>query len=92
MLASLAPVYIGNFRLQQYLRQVARETSLPDAKKPDASLKQNIAARAHDLGLPVGSDDVQITHTGASIRLELSYKVQMHLMLYQVDLHFHDHA
>jgi hypothetical protein len=92
VLASLAPVYIGNYRLQQYLRQVAIESARPDANRPDASLKQNIAARAHDLGLPVGSDDVQITHTGAKLRLELSYKVQMHLMLYQVDLHFHDHA
>ena len=80
VLASLAPVYINNFRLQQYLREIARQSSTPNATLPDAKLKQNVAARAHNLGLPLGPDDLQITRTGAQIRLDLSYKVQMHLM------------
>lgn len=84
VLASLAPVYLENYRLQQYLREVTRTPSTPDE-----TVKTEVMARVHQLGLPVAPDDIAITRPNGRLRLEIKYKVQMHLTLYQVDLHFH---
>lgn len=84
VLASLAPVYLENYRLQQYLREVTRTPSTPDE-----TVKTEVIARVHQLGLPVVPEDIAITRPNGKLRLEVKYKVQMHLTLYQVDLHFH---
>jgi hypothetical protein len=90
VLASLTPVYLENFRLQQYLRDVVRASGALGTS--DDAVRGEVLGRAHALNLPVSGDEIEITHLQGKIRLDIKYAVQMHLTLYQVDLHFHPSA
>ena len=87
VLLSLAPVYLENFRLQQYFRTVAGE-----ADAGDEALRSQVVARARDQGLPLTPGEVRIARAGGKLRLEARYAVEMDFPLYQVDLHFHPAA
>ena len=86
VLASLAPVYVEDLRLRQYLREIVRTAA------PDDTVRGEVLGRARQLDLPVLPGEVDITHPGGKLRIEIKYAVQMHLTLYQVDLHFHPSA
>jgi hypothetical protein len=81
----LAPVYIDNYRLRGYVRDLAATPSA--ATTPDDGLRAEVLDRARQLDLPVRSGDITITHTGGKPHLDMKYKVKMDLALYQVDLH-----
>jgi hypothetical protein len=83
ILLTLAPVYFDNYQLGQYLRQLA---SYPNA--PDETFRAAVLKRARQLDLPVGPDNIQITHLQGRLQLHTKYAVQMDFPLYQVDLHF----
>lgn len=84
ILAALAPVYLENYRLSQYVKQLARG---PDAM--DDALRAAVVARARQLDLPVQSGDIQVTRNNGRLDLQTRYAVQVDFPLYQVDLHFH---
>lgn len=86
VLLALAPVYLRNYQLQQYLRQVA--AIRPATVEPDEQITLGIITRAHDLDLPVQTGDIQLKHDDGKLGIELTYKVQKDFGLYQVDLHF----
>ena len=86
VLLSLAPIYVENYELGQYIHTLAAEPST--AAAPDEILRPKILARARQLGLPVHPGDVQITHAGGKVRLLTKYKVQKDLVLSRLDLHF----
>jgi hypothetical protein len=90
ILLALAPVYVEDYRLGQYIRSLTRG---PDfGATPDETLRSAVLARARRLNLPVQPGDVRISHTNGRIQLQLTCKVQMDFPLYQVDLHFHHSA
>lgn len=84
VLISLAPVYLENYRLGQFVKQLAHSPA-----STDDSVRAAVLSRARQLDLPVDSADVQITHASGKLRIETKYAVQMDFPLYQVDLHFH---
>ncbi len=90
VLASLAPVYLENYRLQQYMRNLTQGSV--SSAVPDEKVRADVLSRAQSLDLPVLPGEIQITHPNGRLRLEIKYAVQMHLGLYQVDLHFHPSA
>ncbi len=87
VLLSLMPVYLENYQLGQFVKQLARG---PNA--PDDTMRTAVLNRARQLDLPVDPGDVAITHSEGKSRIETKYKVQMDFLLYQVDLHFHASA
>jgi hypothetical protein len=90
VLISLAPVYFENFRLQQFVGDLAGRS---DSKTtPDDALRTTVLDRAHQLELPVAPGDVHITHPDGKLHLDMKYAVQKNFRLYQVDLHFHPGA
>lgn len=79
----LAPVYVDNFRLRGYERELA---AAPAASAiSDDALRGEVLSRAQELDLPVRAGDVKITRDGAKPHIETVYKVKM--TLYPVDLH-----
>jgi hypothetical protein len=90
VLLSLAPVYVENYRLGQFIRTLAAEPGV--AAAPDESLRPRIVERARELELPVHPEDVQITHAAGRARLLAKYKVQKDLVVAHLDLHFHPEA
>jgi hypothetical protein len=85
VLISLAPVYIENFRLRQYVRTLTRGNSA--AAMTDEALRAAVLTRAKQLNLPVAVDDIHITRDNGKPRVNLRYAVQIDFPLYQVDLH-----
>src|SRR5712671_188411 len=73
VLLSLAPVYLEDFRLQQFVRDLAAR---PDSKTTaDDALRTTVLDRAHQLELPVAPDDVHITHPDGKLHLDMKYAV-----------------
>ena len=87
VLAALAPVYFEDYQLGQYMQSVARAANVQDE-----AVKAEVLARAHQLDLPVRSEDLQISHPAGKLDLQMKYAVQMDFSLYQVDVHFHHSA
>ena len=85
VLVSIAPVYIENYRLRQYIRTLTRAESA--AAMTDDVLRGAVLARAKQLDLPVAAEDVRITRQDGKPRVQLRYAVQIDFPLYQVDLH-----
>ncbi len=81
----LAPVYIDNYRLRSYVRELA--ASPGSSAQSDDALRSEVVARARQLDLPVAPDDVHVTRQSGKPRLDMAYKVKMEFALYQVDLH-----
>jgi hypothetical protein len=85
ILAFLAPVYVDNFRLREYVRDLTAQSEA--AAESDDQLRAEVLDRAHRLDLPVQGADIHIIHNGTRPHVEMRYKVRMDLALYQVDLH-----
>lgn len=80
ILGLLAPTYIENYRLSRYVRSL----SPADA---DETLRTEAVTRAHQLGLPLQTNDIEITRASGKPQLHSHYKVKFDLWLYPVDLH-----
>jgi hypothetical protein len=85
VLVSIAPVYIENFQLRQYIRTLTRGEG--SAAVTDEALRAAVLMRAKQLDLPVAAEDVRITRQGGKPHVDLRYAVQIDFPLYQVDLH-----
>ena len=90
VLLSLAPIYVENYRLTQFIHHLADEPNAASA--PDSMLRPRILERARQLDLPVHPEDIQVTHRGGKMQLLTKYKVQKDLVLSHLDLHFHPEA
>jgi hypothetical protein len=79
----LAPVYIDNYRLRGYVRQLAAQPAA--STESDDALRAEVLDRAHRLDLPVLPADIKITRASGKPHVETTYKVKM--TFYPVDLH-----
>ncbi len=81
------PPYVGNYELQDHIRQLCIEAAA--APRPPAAddLRNNVVKFAQDQGLPVSPDNVKVTVAG-KISIELDYSVPVDLKVYTVVLHF----
>ncbi len=84
--ARLVPVYVNNFRLQQFLEETAQHKASIEA--PDDLIRVQVVNEAARLGLPVRADQVRVRRAPGKIRIEVLYIVPVDLPLYTVDLHF----
>ena len=79
VIAMLVPFFLENAQLTHYVR------SLPAADS-DERIRSEIVNRAHSLGLPVESTDIEIKRNGTRLELRTRYVVR-NLSFYPVDLH-----
>jgi hypothetical protein len=88
--AMFAPIYFHNMQLQNFVADVAAR---PDtASKSDDLVRTWVLDKAHELDLPVKSDNVRILHSREGTRIDVRYFVRVDLPLYTVDLHFYPGA
>jgi hypothetical protein len=90
ILATLAPVYLENYRLGRYVRDLVHTSNA--AATPDETLRSQVLAQARQLDLPIQSADVKITRAQSRVEVQIKYAVEMDFPLYQVDVHFHPSA
>ena len=87
-LSLLAPVYYRNYELEQYMISRLHRADRPS----DDQLRTELMERAKSLHLPLISNDVRIQRRNGTTTLRTSYKIQVDLGLYSVDLHFRPEA
>lgn len=82
----ITPVYINNFQLQSYIQE-QNPFWLTQHATAEA-IRNNIVAKAQDLGLPVAAEDVTVTSTAVRLIVTVDYHVPVDLKVYTVELHF----
>jgi len=89
----IAPPYVNNYEFQDAINTEARfaETGYP--KKTEDDIRQEIAQKAEDLGIPADSQDIQLDMmSNGNVSISLDYSVPIDLYVYQFTLQFHPHA
>jgi hypothetical protein len=86
----LIPPYAANWRLQSYLNDFADDAAA--SHKSVGIVRSEVLNAAAALGLPVTSDDVQVTSTPTGVRIDVLYIVHVDLAGYTIDLHFRPQA
>ena len=86
----LIPPYAANWRLQNYLNDFADDAAI--SHKSVGVVRSEVLNAAATLGLPVASDDVQVTATGTGVKIDVLYIVHVDLAGYTIDLHFRPQA
>ena len=86
MAAVLAPSYVRNVRLRQYLEAVVRRPEM--RALPDDRVRAAVADRAARLGIPLKPSDIRLDRSMGGLRIEARYIVRIDLPIYTVDLHF----
>ncbi len=82
--------YLQNWRLQQYIEQMAFDESRRG--QDVAAYVVAVANQASRLGLPVPVDHIRVTKSEDGVYIEARYFVRVDLLLYTVDLHFRPSA
>lgn len=88
--AFLIPPYAANWRLQSYLNDLADDPAT--TKKPLGAVRSDVLNAAATLGLPLRSDDVNISPTESGVRISVLYIVHVNIAGYAIDLHFRPQA
>ena len=88
--ALFAPVYIRNFRLQNYVDGITRHVE--NYQLSDDVLRFRVLQRAQQLDLPVTAENVHILRVADRVRVDVRYAVTIHAPLYTVALHFYPGA
>lgn len=78
--------YVQNWRLQQFLEQIAFAPAWQN--RPPEAFVAAIVSQAAQLGLPVRTGQVRVMRSAAGVYIEVRYVVPVELYLYTVDLHF----
>jgi hypothetical protein len=90
ILAAFAPIYFGNLQLRSYVSDLTQTVETQQIS--DDLIRTRIAAKAHDLNLPVGEENVHVLHAPGRTDVQVRYSVRVNLPGYTVDLHFNPGA
>jgi hypothetical protein len=82
----LIPPYAANWRLQNYVNDVADDPAT--AKEQAGAVRTQVLSAAASLGVPLHSEDVHVDATPAGVRIEVLYIVHVEMAGYTIDLHF----
>lgn len=78
--------YIDNWRLQSYINDLADNPAV--SKRPVGAVRSDVLNEAATLGLPIQSEDVQVSATTNGVKIDVLYIVHVDLLGYTIDLHF----
>ncbi len=84
--AFLIPPYVDNFRLQRYINALVDDPSV--SSRSPGTVQAEIVNKAASLGLPLRTEDVQVSSSNGALRVDALYVVHVDLVGYTVDLHF----
>ena len=84
--AKILPVYVDNYQLQDYI-QGQTPYWLTQRASADV-IRKTILAKAVDLDLPIGEDDVTVEADQNKVTVKIDYTVPVDLKVYTLQLHF----
>jgi hypothetical protein len=88
----VVPPYVNNYQFQDAINTEARFAESGYPKKTDDQVRQDIAQKAADLGIPADPQDIQLDMSNGNVSISLDYSVPVDLYVYQFTLQFHPHA
>ncbi len=80
------PVYMSNYELADYIRQLAIKSSV-ERVSPQI-VQDHVVAHAQEQNLPVTRDNVKVTITSGKVRIDVDYTVPIDLKVRTWVLHF----
>ena len=86
MAGLLAPPYVRNWRLQEYLNSLAGDPNTPSL--PPEQIASKISHKAASLGIALDTSSVHVVIRGARLAVRAPYAVRVEMPGYAVDLHF----
>jgi hypothetical protein len=88
--AVLAPPYVRNWRLQQYLNSLAEDPSV--SSQPPEQIASEVSREAARLGIALEASRVRVVIRGGRLSIRAPYLVRVEMPGYAVDLHFRPEA
>jgi hypothetical protein len=80
------PVYVNNYQLQDYLTS---QTPYWVTQHVSAdAVRANVLAKAQDLDLPIGAEEVTVDANANKVSVSIDYNVPVDLKVYTLELHF----
>jgi hypothetical protein len=86
VLAKVVPVYVNNYQLSDYLRDVAVRATV-DRTNAD-TLQQEVVTYASTLNLPIAARDVKVNAQAGHVTIVVDYDVPVDLRIYTLHLRF----
>jgi hypothetical protein len=86
----VVPLYINNYELQNYL--VEQTPFWVTQRASSDAVRNRVLAKAQELNLPIGKDDVQVEATQAKVVVSIDYTIPVDLVVYTWNLHFTPHS
>ncbi len=86
MAGVLAPPYVRNWRLQQYLNSLADDPNAPS--RPPQQIASEVSRQAASLGIQLDPSSIHVVTRDARLSIHALYVVRVELPGYTVDLHF----
>ncbi len=87
----LIPPYLHNYQFAEEITSIARLSSYARDKSGD-DIKQEVLAKARELDVPIGPDDVKVEKTFTTCNINVQYVVHVDLPIHPVDLNFNPTA
>ena len=81
------PAYFAAFQFNDFVRQEVKYAAT--SRKTADALRNDIVEKAIELGIPLTKKEVRITKRGASSTVDIDYRWQIDMKVYQQELTFH---
>ena len=86
----IVPVLFANYEFSDTVLSTAQFAAVN--RQTDDQIKDTLVKAAQDDGLPVKTEDIQVSHSGYNVDISVDYSVTVDLRVYQWTFHFHPAA
>jgi len=86
----VVPVLFANYEFTDTVLSTAQLAAVN--RQTDDQIKDSLVKAAQDDGLPVTTDEIQVSHRGYNVDISVDYSVTVDLRVYQWTFHFHPTA
>jgi hypothetical protein len=83
----LLPPYIDNYRLQDSIEDISRNSTY-DGRMTAEEIRGQVIAEIRELGIPADEKQVAVEKTGNAVNISVRYTVPVDLLVHQMDLNF----
>lgn len=83
----LLPPYIDNYRLQDSIETIARNSTYNGAITA-SDIRKQVMAEIREIGIPVEENQVVVQRTGVTVNIAIRYSITVDLLVQQVVLNF----
>ena|SRR5579864_3328802 len=80
------PPYFANYQFEDVVDNEAKMNSYN--QKSEQEIRDGLLKKAHDLEIPLTSDQVKVQRMGSELAISVDYSVHIDIPVYPFDLHF----